>query len=130
MGDAGWLDREGRLWFCGRKSHRVASGDSVLFTDEVEPIFNRHPRVRRTALVKTRRGGSESGTVLCVELEPEHRNADRRQIEKELIALGAEFPHTRDIRRFLFHPGFPVDVRHNAKIFREKLAVWASKELR
>ena len=33
------------------------------------------------------------------------------------------------ITTFLFHPAFPVDIRHNAKIFREKLAVWAAKEL-
>jgi WD40 repeat protein len=27
------------------------------------------------------------------------------------------------------HAGFPVDIRHNAKIFREKLAVWAAERL-
>ena len=36
---------------------------------------------------------------------------------------------TERISDFLFHPEFPVDVRHNAKIFREKLAVWAAEEL-
>jgi hypothetical protein len=30
----------------------------------------------------------------------------------------------------LFHPSFPVDIRHNAKIFREKLAVWAARRVR
>ena len=30
----------------------------------------------------------------------------------------------------LFHPSFPVDIRHNSKIFREKLAVWAARKLR
>ena len=29
----------------------------------------------------------------------------------------------------LFHPGFPVDIRHNAKINREALGAWASGEL-
>ena len=29
---------------------------------------------------------------------------------------------TREIETFLLHPSFPVDIRHNAKIFREKLA--------
>jgi hypothetical protein len=29
----------------------------------------------------------------------------------------------------LFHPAFPVDVRHNAKIFREQLAVWAARRI-
>ena len=26
------------------------------------------------------------------------------------------------------HPKFPVDIRHNAKIGREKLAVWAARQ--
>jgi hypothetical protein len=43
--------------------------------------------------------------------------------------MGAKFASTRDISRFLIHPGFPVDIRHNAKIGREKLAVWAQGEL-
>ena len=45
-------------------------------------------------------------------------------------SLAAKFPHTQSIRTVLFHPAFPVDIRHNAKIFREKLAVWAEKQLR
>jgi hypothetical protein len=27
----------------------------------------------------------------------------------------------------LFHHSFPVDIRHNSKIFREKLARWAAR---
>ncbi len=38
-------------------------------------------------------------------------------------------PTTRAIETILFHPSFPVDIRHNAKIFREKLAVWAARKL-
>jgi len=33
------------------------------------------------------------------------------------------------INTILYHPGFPVDIRHNAKIFREKLAVWATAQV-
>jgi hypothetical protein len=36
--------------------------------------------------------------------------------------------HTAGIERFLCHPAFPVDIRHNAKIGREKLAVWAETQ--
>jgi hypothetical protein len=38
--------------------------------------------------------------------------------------------HTAKVQAFLFHPRFPVDIRHNAKIGREKLAVWATRQLR
>jgi hypothetical protein len=46
-----------------------------------------------------------------------------------LLALGARQAHTRAIQTILFHPNFPVDIRHNAKIFREKLALWAARQL-
>jgi acyl-CoA synthetase (AMP-forming)/AMP-acid ligase II len=128
MGDVGWLDRDGRLWFCGRKTHRARTEAGVLFTDQVEPVFNRHPKVFRTALVAVSKNGS-TVPVLCVELEREHQNANQQTVVEELKRLGAEFPHTANIQTFLFHPGFPVDIRHNAKIFREKLAVWAAPRL-
>src|SRR5262249_35830843 len=51
MGDVGYLDEAGALWFCGRKSHIVETTDGRMFTDCVEPIFNSHPRVARCALV-------------------------------------------------------------------------------
>ena len=35
-------------------------------------------------------------------------------------------PLTASIKRAMFHPAFPVDRRHNAKIHREELAQWAS----
>jgi olefin beta-lactone synthetase len=38
--------------------------------------------------------------------------------------------HTAKVETFLFHPGFPVDIRHNAKIGREQLALWAARQLR
>ena len=67
--------------------------------------------------------------MICVEpLAPQSRRS-RRQITRELLERGAAYPHTRWIQMILFHPSFPVDIRHNAKIFREKLAVWASRRL-
>jgi hypothetical protein len=68
--------------------------------------------------------------VLCVELKPECRGIDRAGVVKDLLALAAQYEHTGPIEAILFHPSFPVDVRHNAKIFREKLAVWAARRLR
>jgi uncharacterized protein YhhL (DUF1145 family) len=38
-------------------------------------------------------------------------------------------PATRGLTTFLFHPRFPVDIRHNAKIGREALAAWAARRL-
>ncbi|MGD0585099.1 MAG: fatty acid CoA ligase family protein [Oryzomonas sp.] len=124
MGDVGYLDNSGRIWFCGRKSHRVVTAGETLFTIPVEGVFNTHPAVFRTALVGVGMPGSQQ-PVLCVELEKKAGKPEQEQIRTELLELGSLYPHTRKIRTILFHPAFPVDIRHNAKIFREKLAVWA-----
>jgi acyl-CoA synthetase (AMP-forming)/AMP-acid ligase II len=124
MGDLGYLDELGRVWFCGRKSQRVETADGTLFTIPCEGVFNAHPAVYRTALVGVRRGGA-TVPMLCVERDPEGPPTSPEVLRGELLALGACHAHTRPIQTILFHPGFPVDVRHNAKIFREKLAAWA-----
>jgi len=46
-----------------------------------------------------------------------------------LRALCAKHAVTAGLDTFLVHPGFPVDIRHNAKIGREKLAAWAQERL-
>jgi len=124
MGDVGYLDKSGRIWFCGRKSHRVTTSGETLYTIPAEGVFNTHPAVFRTALVGIGMPGSQQ-PVLCVELEKKTGKPEQERIRTELLELGSRYSHTMNIRTILFHPSFPVDIRHNAKIFREKLAVWA-----
>jgi long-subunit acyl-CoA synthetase (AMP-forming) len=125
MGDVGYLDDRGRLWFCGRKSHRVETPWGTLFTDQVEPIFNRVPGGVRTALVGVKRGGV-TYPVICFEFDG---TRDEDEIAREMKDLAARYEHTREIDTFLpYHGTFPVDIRHNSKIFREKLAPWADRE--
>jgi len=127
MGDVGYLDERGRLWFCGRKAHRVQLQDETLYSVQCEGVFNAHPDVYRTALVGVQRDG-RTLPVLCVEVH-EDRAVDGTAIEADLRATAADNELTRRIDTFLFHDDFPVDIRHNAKIFREKLAVWATGQL-
>jgi hypothetical protein len=37
---------------------------------------------------------------------------------------------TKSIETVLYPREFPVDIRHNSKIFREKLTVWAESKLK
>lgn len=122
MGDLGYFDEAGRLWFCGRKSQRVINARGTFHTVPVEEIMNAHPDVKRTALV-----GVGEALVLCVELDPDRPKRAWADLERELRALAAQNTLTQPIDRFLLHPSFPVDIRHNAKIFREKLKVWAAE---
>ena len=105
----------------------IVDGET-LFTIPCEAIFNTHPGVARTALVGVERGGKVV-PVICVEPNRRLTRNERQALRRELLERGASFAHTRWIRTILFHRAFPVDMRHNAKIFREKLAVWASRKL-
>ncbi len=125
MGDVGYRDGEGRLWFCGRKSHRVVLADRTLFTDQVEPVFNSLSGVKRCALVGIRRD-SVIYPVLIVELLP---TSDAIETEAAILNFAKAEPRLVPICTVLFHPSFPMDVRHNSKIFREKLAIWADRRL-
>jgi len=137
MGDVGYLDHQGRLWYCGRKSHIVTTAKGSLFTEPCEAIFNEHPRVARSALVgvvrKPQPGQAADQTPVIV-VEPRKkqfplRNADRQKFAAELRDLAAANPLTLDIHTVLFHRSLPVDLRHNSKINRERLALWAANAL-
>lgn len=124
MGDLGYLDEEGHLWFCGRKTHRVQMMTGDLYTIPTEAVFNTHPLVARTALVGLGVAPHQS-PLLCVEPVRTLTKAEEAGLFAELKTIGQAHAHTAGIDRFLLHPDFPVDIRHNAKIFREKLKVWA-----
>ncbi len=82
----------------------------------------------RTALVGVGEPGQQT-PVLCVELEQGTDTSGVERIYRELLEIGSRYEMTRTIKRVLFHPSFPVDIRHNAKIFREKLALWAGEKI-
>lgn len=133
MGDLGYFDTEGRLWFCGRRSHRVETAQGTVFPVLCETIFNEHPDVHRTAVVGV--GPPDDQEPILV-VEPYASKMPQTLLEQqrlamELLALGTEFDHTRWIERVLIYPDvFPTDIRHNAKIQREKLAIWAAAQIR
>jgi olefin beta-lactone synthetase len=150
MGDVGYLEPVGqasrlphemidrgrpeayptRFWFCGRKSHRVITPQGTLFTIPCEAIFNQHPWIYRSALVGAGPPGQQQ-PVIFLEAWPEHRTQARHNVEQlyeQLGQLAAAHEHTREIKRFcLVAQSLPVDIRHNAKIFREQLVPLAEK---
>lgn len=123
MGDVGYLDANGRLWFCGRKAERVVTANETLFTDCIEGVMNAHPKVARSALIGLGSRGQQRPAVV---IEPEVGHWPKRKLEKEIFRAelrewARRHPASEAICEFHFHDNFPVDVRHNAKIHRKQL---------
>ena len=128
MGDAGIMDGKGRLWYCGRVSQRIETGQEVLFADQCEAVFNQHPDLVRSAVVGVGARGAQI-PVLCIEVKGKLAPVDTERVHFDLLQLAQAFALTRSIHTVLFHPGFPVDIRHNSKINREELAQWAATKM-
>jgi len=126
MGDLGWKDSKGRIWFCGRKSHRVITKEETLFTIPVEAIFNNHEKVFRSALTGV---GPIKMQIPVMFIEPYSKINNEKLFIKELLTLAKSNPLTAKIDHIFIEKAFPVDIRHNSKIFREKLAVKAKRKL-
>ncbi len=132
VGDVGYFDEQGRLWFCGRKAHIVQTQEVRMFSVCCEAIFNEHPTIYRSALVGIGTAGSQKPVIV---VEPEQgeypaTQEEERKLIGELLALGQAHPKTQSISEILLHPALPVDTRHNVKINREALAVWAAGQLK
>lgn len=125
MGDLGYLDEQGRLWFCGRKAHRLETASGMVPAVPVENVYNEHPDVFRTALVGVGPRGREI-PVLCVEMEP--GKSWSAEVEAALRKLEEDTRWEGVVQRFLPHGGFPTDARHNSKIRNEDLKLWAEKQ--
>ncbi len=126
MGDIVRIDSNRELWFLGRKSHRVESSDGPLYPVGVENIFNVHPAIRRSALVGVGTRGAER-PVLIVELKDGSLGSDA--LAREILERRGVHPTAQRVDHVLFHRALPVDVRHNAKIDRGALKLWAQEQL-
>ncbi len=131
MGDAGYLDDDGRLWFCGRVAERVVTSETTLYTDCCEAVFNQVDGVFRSALIGLGARGRQTPALV---IQPESEafpgnDQEKRDFIRRLSERGSRYDITRDIRTFFFHRRFPVDVRHNAKIHRLTLARKYSKHV-
>lgn len=126
MGDVGWIDEKNNLWFLGRKAHRVDSDSTTYYSIQMESVFNQHPKIRRSALVKLKKG---SQVLPGLVIEPHDKSLKMSEsFLKELHAMKETQDFTKDIVKFFIHPEFPVDVRHNIKIDRIKLSQWAQEQ--
>ena len=132
MGDVGYLDHDQKLWYCGRKDHRVMMNDRVLFTIPCEAIFNLHEDIKQSALIGLGPKGNQR-PVMVIEPYAEkmpHNAHSKKEFVEKLLSIAGRQAVTECIGDFLFHPNLPMDYRHNAKILRKELAEWAARKTR
>jgi acyl-CoA synthetase (AMP-forming)/AMP-acid ligase II len=123
MGDLGYLDSAGRLWFCGRKIERVDAPGGTFYTDCCENIFNQHPQIKRSALIALRISHNLCLPAIVIQPKSAFQSQQRKGFFiNELHAFAKKFPVTRNIEHFFLCDKFPVDVRHNTKIHRLKMS--------
>ena len=102
-GDAGYLDRKGRLWLLGRCMARIEDQHGILYPFAVESAVSQYPNIRRSACVayKDRR---------TLTIDPDHPVSS-----SDVAALKAKLSWA-EIDRIVALKQIPVDPRHNAKI--------------
>jgi acyl-coenzyme A synthetase/AMP-(fatty) acid ligase len=124
MGDLGSMDASGRLFFLGRRVEKVRTRDGDLPTEALEPAFRQHPKVFRCALIGLGEAPDQT-PALVVEPRVGSFPADaaaRERFIAELRAIARACPSADRVRHIVFQRSLPVDVRHNAKIHRLRLA--------
>jgi len=126
MGDLGRIDDSGRIWFYGRKVHRIELEDEIKYSIPCEAIYNNHKSVKRSALVRLE-DSKKTKAAIIVEPKEGQSSINKEGIIEDLKKMGSEHPHTSNIEDFFFSDSFPVDIRHNIKIDRKKLGEMASK---
>jgi acyl-CoA synthetase (AMP-forming)/AMP-acid ligase II len=117
MGDVGYFDENGLLWFCGRKKHVVEVKDKKYYPTQIESIYNQHAKIKRSALIFDQKNNCPAVVI--------ERFDQKESIESmflmDLKNLSQTNIHTKEIGVFYAKSSFPVDVRHNIKIDRTKL---------
>ena len=122
-GDVGHLDGDGRLWVEGRLVHVIATGSGVVTPVGVEQRVETLAAVRQAATVGV--GPVGTAQVVVVVVGPAQRGALADLELTDAVRSVAGVP----VAAVLVRESMPVDIRHQSKIDRQALAVWAAEVL-
>ncbi|RMB62009.1 alpha/beta fold hydrolase [Tessaracoccus antarcticus] len=126
-GDVGHLDPEGRLWVEGRRQHVIHTADGPLTPVALELAVLELSGVANAAAVGVGPVGTQA-LVVVVDTEasgPVLVGADLTAAVRESAAAVTRVPVAAVLRT----SAFPVDVRHQSKVDRARLAHWAERVL-
>jgi acyl-coenzyme A synthetase/AMP-(fatty) acid ligase len=124
--DVGHLDGEGRLWVEGRLAHVIVTARGVLTPVGIEQRVAAMPEIREAAVVGVGpRGTAQIAVVVVLEDAREHR----RVLAGTTLTAAVRRAAGVDVSAVLVVPSLPVDIRHQSKIDRARVSVWAERVL-
>ena len=119
-GDVGHLDPDGSLWVEGRISHLVRTSTGVTTPVPIEQRVESIDGISQAACVGV---GPDDAQVVVVVVVCEKKWSELELHEAVRTASGIP------VAAVLVTKSLPMDIRHNAKLNREKISQWASKKL-
>jgi acyl-coenzyme A synthetase/AMP-(fatty) acid ligase len=122
-GDVGHLDSRGRVWIEGRLSHVITTPNGVVTPVAVEQAVQELDGVVSAACVGIGSPGDQQ--VVVVVTGPQARSV----VASSELTSAIRTVTGVDMAAVLVRDELPVDIRHNAKINRAALAVWADDVL-
>ncbi|QYH36386.1 alpha/beta fold hydrolase [Salinibacterium sp. M195] len=124
-GDVGHLDDLGRLWVEGRLPHVIVTATGPIAPVGAEQDVEGVTAVRRAAVVGVGPHGLRQA-VAVVETLPPTRNPGLASPE---LTSAVRESTTLPLVAVLTVPELPTDIRHNSKIDRSRLSLWAERLL-
>ncbi len=126
VGDVGYLDRDGYLFLCDRRSEMIISGGVNIYPAEVEAVLLSHPGVRDAAVFGI--PNDEWGEEVKAAIEPADGVVPDHRLAEEILQYcrgrlaGYKVPRSID-----FVEAMPRDP--NGKLYRRKLRdpYWAGR---
>ena len=131
MGDLGYVDEKERLWVVGRKSHRITRDGKDYYTLINEAPFRNLDGVLRCAMVGVPCPKMGQRMVIILQLDKKNIPKSLKSKKNRLQVLNSLAKEKNiPVDAFLIFKKIPVDIRHNAKIKRNLLAITAAKKLK
>ena len=124
-GDLGRFDGRGRLWIEGRVVHAIHTAHGLVTPLPLEQRFRTAPSVTAAAAVGVGPVGDQRIVAIVVPAQPPRTG----RLASPSLAGAVRATVDEDVVAVLEVPSLPVDIRHNAKVDRTRLARWAGRVL-
>jgi acyl-CoA synthetase (AMP-forming)/AMP-acid ligase II len=123
-GDVGHVDTSGRLWVEGRAVHVIHAAGGPVTSVPVERIVERELNIGRVAAVGVGPVGTQQLVIVVEQAGSSDGPADTETSDRvrRVVTDRLGLP----VASVLTVSALPVDIRHNAKIDRTKVAAWAT----